>query len=441
MRGCKTMDLSLLVLLVSFIGTLDARNVRRANRRPGRQLPEPTTTEQPMDPMVFMNTAQLIDHWGYQRETYYLTTSDGYILTVNRIVKADSKLPPVIIQHGLFYNSDLFVLRGPKKDLPFILSDMGYDVWLPDLRGNTYSRNHTTLTPEQPLFWNFSFHEMGVIDTAEIIDFILAKTGQPSLIHIGHSMGTTVFYILGAVRPEYNERVRIHISLAPVCYLKHMKLNPLLRPFAQNAQTILKLARTAGMFELLPRVPEFSKMLYTSIQKPNIQKLFLQAFFGLLGSDYDHVNKTHVPTFVSHCPASSSVKTLQHFAQILLRDEFAWYSYGPEKNLQRYGSEVSPLYNLSAITTKISFHYSYNDYASHPTDVLRLAKIVPNVVGMYPIRFKQFNHVDYLWATDSRKLFMDDIITMIQKHSKPSRDSPSLETASSSSPNDIIRRR
>lgn len=48
-------------------------------------------------------------------------------------------------------------------------------------------------------------------------------------------------------------------------------------------------------------------------------------------------------------------------------DEFAWYSYGPEKNLQRYGSEVSPLYNLSAITTKISFHYSYNDYASHPT--------------------------------------------------------------------------
>lgn len=52
------MDLSLLVLLVSFIGTLDARNVRRANRRPGRQLPEPTTTEQPMDPMVFMNTVR-----------------------------------------------------------------------------------------------------------------------------------------------------------------------------------------------------------------------------------------------------------------------------------------------------------------------------------------------------------------------------------------------
>lgn len=39
----------------------------------------------------------------------------------------------------------------------FILSDAGYDVWLTNTRGNSYSRNHVTLNPaENPeKFWDF----------------------------------------------------------------------------------------------------------------------------------------------------------------------------------------------------------------------------------------------------------------------------------------------
>ena len=40
-------------------------------------------------------------------------------------------------------------------NVAFILSDAGYDVWLGNYRGNTYSRAHEHLDPEEIDFWQF----------------------------------------------------------------------------------------------------------------------------------------------------------------------------------------------------------------------------------------------------------------------------------------------
>ena len=68
----------------------------------------------------------------------------------------------------------------------------------------------------------YSFHEMGKYDLPATIDYILEHTGQSDLYYVGHSMGTTSFFILMALRPEYNDKVRVMIALAPVAFASYM---------------------------------------------------------------------------------------------------------------------------------------------------------------------------------------------------------------------------
>ena len=39
--------------------------------------------------------------------------------------------------------------------LGYILSDLGYDVWMGNARGNSYSRGHTTYDTDDSKFWEF----------------------------------------------------------------------------------------------------------------------------------------------------------------------------------------------------------------------------------------------------------------------------------------------
>lgn len=54
-----------------------------------------------------------------------------------------------------------------------------------------------------------------------MIDYVLTATGQESLFYIGHSQGTTSFYVMTAERPEYNAKIRLMSSLAPIGFMSH----------------------------------------------------------------------------------------------------------------------------------------------------------------------------------------------------------------------------
>lgn len=125
------------------------------------------------DPDINRDVPQIIRSRGFQSETHYVTTNDGYILTIHRIVNnkiSVVKKRPIILQHGLQSSGFDFIINSPglgtqysstvhknitvSNNLGFALSMFGYDVWLTNSRGKIYGKNHTSLNPKSDFYKN-----------------------------------------------------------------------------------------------------------------------------------------------------------------------------------------------------------------------------------------------------------------------------------------------
>jgi pimeloyl-ACP methyl ester carboxylesterase len=77
---------------------------------------------------------------------------------------------------------------------------------------------------------------MGIYDMPAVIDYVLEQTGQENLYYVGHSMGTTMFFVLTSSLPQYNAKIRLMTALAPIAYMAYVT-SPLPKFFAGNALT------------------------------------------------------------------------------------------------------------------------------------------------------------------------------------------------------------
>jgi lysosomal acid lipase/cholesteryl ester hydrolase len=176
-------------------------------------------------------------------ESHEVQTEDGYLLTLHRIGRPgdEREKPVVFLMHCIIASSSIWVLYGRESSLAYKLVDAGYDVWMGNARGNSYSKAHRTLDTDGAQYWNFSWHEIGVYDLPASIDYVLDRMGREQLQYIGYSMvsgrkgarraildcwvsfqGTTVFYVMLAERPEYNDKVSAMQGWGPVAYLSHI---------------------------------------------------------------------------------------------------------------------------------------------------------------------------------------------------------------------------
>ena len=55
-----------------------------------------------------------------------------------------------------------------------------------------------------------------------MIDYVLKKTQQSQILFVGHSQGASQLLIMNSEKPEYVDKVKASVFVAPVVYVKHI---------------------------------------------------------------------------------------------------------------------------------------------------------------------------------------------------------------------------
>lgn len=154
-------------LLYKLIGRDSAKEARIENPSYGRQQLIVNSFKQVDD--IALTCGQFIHSRGFDHEIHWVTTEDGYILQNYRMWSKYAKqslgrLKPILLIHGLLYSGSSWFMHSddgyilpwgqnhPPNDtsngLAFHLANRGYEVWLLNNRGTTYSTNHTKYNPK-----------------------------------------------------------------------------------------------------------------------------------------------------------------------------------------------------------------------------------------------------------------------------------------------------
>lgn len=369
-----------------------------------------TLSEIPEDGQL--NFRRLANKYGLSCEEHDVTTEDGYILKLFHI--PGDKARPVLLMHGIIDSADTFMIRG-NGSMVAALARAGYDVWVGNKRGNRYSRRHKRFNPDiHKEYWDFSFHEIGLYDLPAKIDYILARTGQTQLSCIGHSQGNTVFYVLGSMRPEYNEKIKLLIALSPICYLHH--LPPPAKNIVQAWPFIDRLFSLVGKHEVFSDFSLETNVLKTLCTAKGSYELCGKGFIlRIAGLDTDELEPDFLPIVMSHYPSGTSRKSGTHLLQLGLKRNFTQMDYGLQKNLAVYNSVTPPNYDLGKVTMRVALIVASNDGMCSLTDVKILRSRLPNVVEYRVLDWSKFNHIDYVWGRNMDRHLFPTVFSLLER--------------------------
>ncbi|XP_055912568.1 lipase 3-like [Eupeodes corollae] len=358
-----------------------------------------------------ITTVSVVQKYGYPIETHKVTTNDGYILTMHRIPyspnpnntadePSSEPKPVVFIQHGLLCSSIDWVMLGPKRALALLLADEGFDVWLGNARGNTYSRQHINMDADKDgKYWDFDWHEIGTIDLPTMLDYVREKTGVKKVVYIGHSQGTTAFLVLNSLNPDYNKYFESAHLLSPVAYMSHLT-----SPFVKYVAPLLGRPTLIGPMDLLGHY-EFkpSKTLMNIVaammcdKKAHNYKLCSNALFLAAGFDSDTIDPSIIDDVMETGPAAASTKQFLHYMQEYNSGYFREFDYGMARNLIKYRSTKPPNYPIGNIDVPLYLYYSDNDALAAVEDVHQLIRELNCVQKAYRVPEANFDHLGQMY--------------------------------------------
>ncbi|XP_071071886.1 lysosomal acid lipase/cholesteryl ester hydrolase isoform X2 [Dasypus novemcinctus] len=359
----------------------------------------------------------MISYWGFPSEEHLVETEDGYILCLHRIPHGRKNpsdrgpKPVVFLQHGLLADSSVWVSNLANSSLGFILADAGFDVWMGNSLGNTWSRKHRTLSVSQDEFWAFSYDEMANYDLPASVNYILNKTGQEQLYYVAHSQGTTIGFIAFSRIPCLAKRIKMFFALAPVT-LAEFSTSPLV-VLLKLPDLLLK--GLFGVKEFLPQ-SAFLKWLSTHICPHVILKeLCGNLLLVLCGFNEKNLNMSRVDVYTTHSPAGTSVQNLLHWGQVVKSRKFQAFDWGSSaKNYFHYNQSYPPTYNVKDMLVPTAVWNGGHDVLADVNDVNVLLTQITCLV--YHKTIPEWEHLDFIWGLDAPWRLYNEIIHLMRKY-------------------------
>lgn len=339
--------------------------------------------------------------FGYDVESYIVKTTDGYLLTVQRVVRKNG--PPrqsngkvVYFHHGLLMCSEIWVTMLEKEqNLPFVLYELGYDVWLGNNRGNKYSHKHVTRQLALEEFWNFSIDEFALFDIPDSINFILEETRSDTLTYIGFSQGTAQAFASVSVNADLNKKIDRIVAISPAT-TPHGLYSKFLDSLLKSSPNMLFLIFSRKV--LLPSVVFWERIMYppffdTSIDVSNYM------LFNWRSANIDKAQKV---SSYAHLYSTTSVKCVVHWFQIMASKNFQMY-HDYNTGLSNLNPVSYPLQNI-----KVPVHLIYGDCDSLVDINVMESQLPKNMTHTH--RVPGHEHLDNLWGRDVTSVVFPQVL-------------------------------
>lgn len=325
-----------------------------------------------------------ISAYGYPVETHSTVTSDGFTLNIVRVPygtagRGNGTRPVVFLQHGLEDSCATWFIGTPQQALGYILADAGFDVWVGNSRGTTYS-------PPPNNNWDWSWDEMAAYDLPASLSLALNTTGAETLTYVGHSQGTMIMFAQGA-NPQVASMVNLFVALAPVAYLSHTSA-PLLHTIA-NVPKLDFFINLFGLQEFNAKsIPQKLCALV-----PHVCDLTICMMAGCEGG----LTTAMTVQLAEHFPDLTSWRNLEHYEEAIKNNRFNRFK----------GSD----YDLEGWAVKSVLFFGGRDTLADPTDVEQLLPRLPKslVETQY---MPTYGHSSFVWNSEAKDEIYPEIVAL-----------------------------
>ncbi|XP_003748499.1 gastric triacylglycerol lipase [Galendromus occidentalis] len=390
---------------------------------------------------------------GLSFEWLEVPTQDDVTIRVHHLwnPRVNGTMIPVLMAHSLLVSGDVFLLNKPEQSFAMILANNGYDVYIINFRGSSYS----PLTRDE--FVNSTLDDNIFKDFPATIDFVLQRTNQETLNIVAYSKGAYVSLGLLANKPEYNQKVRLLILMCPVTAITKPValisslmgvLEVAIKTFGIPLSDIVDSNFYFGIFRLpgVPRaidllghlLPIGTRCVYNALLTGTIDCI------SPLNFDIDLIEKV----FIRGVPDGVKTRELIQFTQNSRSEQFQ--SYSPSWYDRSLGNILGSVpealahvvyvrenldnveeYDLSAVTAPVAILQANHEVFSQPQDYRRIRNsLCSNIIGgrlnpdkyVFAVTDPNFAHTDPTVGTRSDEVY-GNAFYMIMRENDLSLDS------------------